>query len=76
MYESRRSMPGLRCAADYESQIILQILLDTRNEVFSNSKKLFAAERAYEVDVYLQSMPVVATVVRMAQCGESRNRSG
>jgi len=44
-------MPGLRCAADDQSEILFEIFLNAWNEVLSNTEELLAAERAYEVDV-------------------------
>lgn len=61
MYESGRSMPRLRGAADNESEIIFQILLNARHEMLSNAKELLSAEWADKIDIQLEGVPVVQT---------------
>jgi hypothetical protein len=75
-------MPGLRGTSDDESEIILEILLDARNQVLSNAEELLAAERAYEVDIELERVPVdIRDIVKSGSCvdgaivGRRRNKS-
>lgn len=56
MYKGGRGMPWLRRAPDYQGEISLEVFLDARDQVLSNTQKLFTTERADEIDVEFEGV--------------------